>query len=86
MEKKLTPVSEILADLEIMVEEAKKGNDAKSKVLLIFSEGFQKHILDSNFLETEQKEIERACKAGLSGTPISSSSYYNKRFFNKNDV
>ena len=86
MEKMLTPMSELIVDLDLMAEEAMKIDSTTGKALSLTIDLIKKNMLDAKYLGLERKEIERACKAGLSGLPISSVNYYEKRFINEKDV
>lgn len=86
MGNKLSPISELIVDLDIMEREAEKLDTGASKALNIFASQFKDHIMKNGFLEKERYEIEKAVNAGLSGLPRSGSDFYEKRFINPKDV
>lgn len=86
MEKQLTPMSELVAELDIMEEEAGKKDSVEGKAASLCIGMIKKHILDQKFMERERYEIELSCKAGLSGTPVSAPFYFENRFYNIKDM
>lgn len=85
-ELKLTPMSELYTDLHLMIDGLEKDDSDTTKLAAITLKQCIRYIDESDFINKERREIELACKAGLSGLPVSSKSYFDERFLNKNNV
>ena len=83
---KLPPMSELYTALHVMIDEFNKEDSDTAKTAARTVKKFIRYIDESNLISKERQEIELACKAGLSGLPVSSKSYFDERFLNKNNV